>query len=655
VIPHRQVALAHVDPEKIAWARELRQRYPPDPIAPTGVPEVLRSGQSQFFAEISEELLATVAIDTEHLSLLQEVGMRSAMIVPLIARKQTIGAISFIRTRESNRYYSSDDLALAEELAHRAAIAVDNARLYQTSREMRHQAEAANKAKSQFLANMSHELRTPLTAVIGYSEMLREEAMSQSPEFVEDLERIHGAGKHLLALINDILDLAKVDAGKMQLLLEEFSVERVVEAALTDIRPQAAQNGDEIKVHIAPDSGTIRADHTKVRQMLTNLLSNACKFTENGTITIEAQRELHEDGDWILFRVADTGIGMTTEQQTKLFQPFSQADASTTRRYGGTGLGLVITRRFAHLMGGEVTMKSAPGEGSIFTIRLPAQVEETEDMREASDSVVDPDIAALKAELDSSTARRTVLVIDDDPTVHDLMRRMLEKEELRVISALNGAEGLRLARELRPAVITLDVLMPEMDGWQVLAALKADTELAAIPVVMLTMIEDQNTGYAMGVADYMVKPIERNRLAGVLQRLRTLNSQGKEDAEALQTILVVEDDGATRDLMRRDLEKEGYAVIEASHGREAIEHLATQRPALILLDLMMPEMDGFEFCKVVRQKPGWHDIPIVVLTAMDITAETKQRLSGVVEQVVHKGSSIDEVLQEVRALVLARI
>ena len=539
--------------------------------------------------------------------------------------------------------------ARAEALRRRAHDELE-ARVEERTQELsraKEAAEAASRAKSQFLANMSHELRTPLNAIIGYSEMLHEEAEDDS-ETKEDLERIHGASKHLLALINDVLDLAKVDAGRMELLLEEFPAEQPLQQALIDIRPQAEANGNTVQLQIADDAGTIRADSLKIRQALTNLLSNAAKFTKSGAIAVTVERE----GEWILYRVADTGIGMSPEQQAKLFQPFTQADSSTTRQYGGTGLGLVITRRFCHLMGGEVTMKSELGQGTTFTMRLPVEMQEVtrEDAATSpASSNADAEKVAATQLAPQDAARRTILAIDDDATVHNLLQRMLEKEGVHVVSAMSGAEGLRLARELKPAAITLDVLMPEMDGWEVLAALQADAELREIPVIMLTMMEDRKTGYALGVRDYMVKPIDRNRLNAIIDKL-DLRREGSEAAGGT-SILLVEDDDATRAMMRRALEKEGCVVEEAVNGREALQKVEARRPALILLDLMMPEMDGFEFCAAVCERPDWGEIPIIVLTALDLTPEDRRRLNGTIQQVVRKGNSMGDVLDKVRDLV----
>ena len=375
-------------------------------------------------------------------------------------------------------------------------------------------AEEASRAKSAFLANMSHELRTPLNAIIGYSEILEEDARdSGSPDNVRDLKRIQAAGKHLLALINDVLDLSKIEAGKMALHLETFDVEPMIEEMITTLQPAAERNGNRLELRMAADTGAMYADVTKVRQILFNLLSNACKFTEKGTVILDVERQSGTE-DRILFRVTDTGIGMTPEQQRNVFQYFTQADSSTSRKYGGTGLGLAISRRFTHLMHGDIRVTSRSGEGSVFTVELPTRVplEASESMPEAPE----PNEQAVVTD----TAATTVLVIDDDPAVRDLMTRFLDKMGYVAVQASSGAEGLRLARELRPDVITLDVVMPDMTGWDVLQELKNDTETTSIPVIMVTIVDHETAGLAGGAANYLVKPIDRDQLAVALHKYR---------------------------------------------------------------------------------------------------------------------------------------
>jgi signal transduction histidine kinase/CheY-like chemotaxis protein len=516
----------------------------------------------------------------------------------------------------------------------------------------REAAETANRTKSLFLANMSHELRTPLNAILGYSEMLLEEAaeMELAPSFGADLEKIGSAGRHLLALINDILDLSKIEAGKMELFLEDFDVAELIAEVASTIRPLVKTNANTLNLQVAPGLGQMHADQMKVRQGLYNLLSNAVKFTQDGTVTVNAVRESMDGQEWMVFRVADTGIGLGPDQIVRLFQDFTQADTSTTRRFGGTGLGLALTRRFCQMMGGDVTVHSVPGEGSVFTIKLPVVV------RELPAATLDVEVPAVAAAgglpasdcvdvegAESLNEAGCVLVIDDDPVQRDLMKRFLGKEGFHVRTAASGREGLRLARQIHPVAITLDVMMPEMDGWSVLRTLKADAALRDIPVVMLTMVDDPDRGFALGASDYATKPVNRQRLSRILRKHTCPHPPCP--------VLLVDDDAAARALTRKVLEKEGWKVCEAENGVEALKCLERERPNLILLDLMMPVMDGFEFAEHVRLHDEWSSIPIVVLSAHDLSAADRLRLNGHVESVLKKeGGSREGLLLQVRDL-----
>ena len=504
--------------------------------------------------------------------------------------------------------------------------------------------ESANKSKSLFLANMSHELRTPLNAILGYSEMLHEEAIEQELEsFGPDLEKIHAAGKHLLALINDILDLSKIEAGKMDLFLESFDVATLVTEVAATVRPMVQTNDNTLVIEVAADVGGMHADQIKVRQALYNLLSNAVKFTQAGTITLNAGRVTMNEMDWIVFRLEDTGIGLTSEQILKLFQDFSQADASTTRKFGGTGLGLALTRRFCQMMGGDVTVHSVPDEGSVFTIKLPAVVREAVPIAEEPAGPDGSGHTSSRSGEDDASWENCVLVIDDDPVQRELIERFLTNDGFRVRSAGGGEEGLRLARHLHPVAITLDVMMPDMDGWSVLSELKSDPDLCDVPVIMVTMVDDPERGFTLGAADYATKPVDRQRLSRMLRKYTCGNPPCK--------VLLVEDDLPTRVMTRNILEKEGWSVTEAENGLIALESMEREAPSLILLDLMMPEMDGFEFADRVRQRPEWRRIPIVVLTARDVSDEERQRLSGYVETIIQKsGDTRESLLHRVRDL-----
>ena len=518
-----------------------------------------------------------------------------------------------------------------------------NEELIKSQRELavaRDEATAATRAKSDFLANTSHELRTPLNAIIGYSEMLQEQAEDlDQDDFTPDLKKINSAGKHLLQLINEVLDLSKIEAGKMDLYLESFNIYQMVNDVVALTQPMVEKNANAFEVHCDESLGTMSADMTKLRQGLFNLLSNASKFTERGTISLEVTRASVDGTDRVSFSVSDTGIGMTPEQLQNLFQPFSQASASTSREYGGTGLGLSLSRNFLQLMGGDITAESVAGEGSIFTMTLPAQVEGPESRLDA--------VTGLRSDSAPEGAPK-VLVIDDDPVAQDILFRSLSKEGFRVECASNGEEGIRLARELHPDVITLDVLMPGMDGWAVLSALKDAPDLSDIPVVMVTIVEDQNMGYMLGATEYVVKPVDRERLVSVLRKFR-------KDGEA-RSALIVDDDSGARKRLRRILEKEDWVVGEARNGRVALEQMEKSKPDLVLLDLMMPEMNGFEFVDRLIAREEWRTIPVVVLTAKDLDDQERRRLNGYVDGIVQKGShGGEELLTEIHRVVTASV
>ena len=499
-------------------------------------------------------------------------------------------------------------------------------------------AKAANLAKSGFLANMSHELRTPMNAIIGYSEMLIEDAEDDGNESAaDDLKKIHSAGSHLLSLINDVLDLAKIEAGKTTIFLETFDVPKMVGEVVSTIDTLVKKNGNRLKVEVDAAIGEMRADITKVRQALFNLLSNAAKFTHNGVIRLVVQGEQKDGVAWIRMSVSDSGIGIPPEKIDHVFNEFSQADETTTRDYGGTGLGLPISRRFCHMMGGDITLESRIGEGSTFTIRLPLEVEAEES---------DAEVETVPVVIPEPGEDQVVLVVDDDPNALDLLGRTLQEAGVRVVTASEGQEALNLARTLRPAAITLDVLMPGMDGWEVLRELKADQETQDIPVIMVTMTDDRALGYALGATEFLTKPVQRTQLVQLLERYAS--------EDTVCRALVVDDKRENRELLRRALEHEGWQVSEAENGQVALESLAEQAPSLILLDLMMPVMDGFEFVMEMHKLESSPDIPIVVVTAKDITEEDRCRLNGSVVGLIEKGGlNRESLLAQLRDQVTA--
>ncbi len=485
-------------------------------------------------------------------------------------------------------------------------------------------AEGANRAKSQFLANMSHELRTPLSAVIGYAEMIEEDLGERGDQaLLGDVGKIKFNARHLLSLINDVLDLSKIEADRMTTFAETFEVSVLLADVASTAEALVRQKNNTLVIDSAGDLGAMHTDQVKLRQCLFNLVSNAAKFSQDGTITLHAERQ----GAEMVFSVADSGIGMTQEQVDRLFERFSQADASTTRRFGGTGLGLAITRAFCRLLGGDVTVTSTPGEGSVFTIRVLATLPEQ-------------DVEAELVTKSDSADRHVVLVVDDDTAQRDLLTRFLEREGFAVRSASDGRAGLELARVVHPRAILLDVMMPSMDGWSVLSALKADPELAKIPVVMVTFVNEPGLGASLGAADTVLKPVQWDRLRAVMERF--LGDAGE--------ILVVDDDADARQRLRTVLERDGWTVCEAGDGQAALAEVARALPQLILLDLTMPVMDGFAFLHELRLRPGCADIPVVVLTARDLDASERRKLAGA-DRVLSKGeTNLRQLAGELRAL-----
>ena len=491
------------------------------------------------------------------------------------------------------------------------ALAANVNRTSEQLGDLYRQLEMASEHKSAFLASMSHELRTPLNAIIGYSEMLYEAAQDEGQEeFLPDLAKIRDAGRHLLGLINDILDLSKIEAGKMDLYLEEVDLAGLLDEVRAIVEPLMAANANRLEIVCPAAVGMFYTDRTKLKQSLLNLLSNAGKFTHDGRVKLEVRPALTE----ISFIVSDTGIGMTEEQQGRLFQAFSQADASTTRQYGGTGLGLAISRHFCEMLGGSIAVESAPGRGSTFTITLS-------DRGRAA-----PAAAAIPQGAEHAAL---VMVVDDDPNARDLLASTVRREGYRVIKATDGEAALALAREWHPDVITLDVLMPRMDGWAVLTAIKSDPELAEIPVVIVTVLADRGIAVSLGAAEFLTKPVDRARLAATI----------RQNVHGTGVVLVVDDEPESRRLARRHLEKLGWEVDEAEEGTDALHWLSQNpRPAMILLDLLMPGMNGFAFLEEIAKHAEWRLIPVVILTAMPLGAAERELLAGRTREVIAKGA-----------------
>ena len=545
-------------------------------------------------------------------------GFRARLTAPLFRGNDVVGML-VVRRRAPGAFPQST-VDLIKTFAAQSVLAIQNARLFHEIEDKRRELEVAGQHKSQFLANMSHELRTPLNAIIGYSEILQEDVADLGQDNVgRDLKKIEGAGRHLLGLINDILDLSKVEAGKMDVFLEDVEIVPLLEEVRALIVPLAEKNGNTLKLRPAKNLGSMRTDRTKLKQSLLNILSNGSKFTQNGRLTLVAER-FKADRPMVRFAVSDTGIGMTKEQLGRLFQAFSQADASTTKKYGGTGLGLAISRRFCQLLGGDIAVTSRPGKGSTFTITLPAHSEAPAPVKPA---------AAPRIAADANNGA-TVLIVDDDAAARELLSASLKSAGYRLVHAASGEEALALARTVRPDAITLDVMMPKPDGWEVLSTLKADADLCDIPVVMVTMAPDRGIGLSLGAVDVLTKPVDRARLTALIHRL--VRRDGP--------VLVVEDDADTREMMRHTIEKLSLSVAEADNGRRALSWLGEHPvPAMILLDLMMPEMDGFEFLDAIAARAEWREIPVVVVTAKPLTAAERDRLLRQARKVMEKGTA----------------
>ena len=494
-------------------------------------------------------------------------------------------------------------------------------------------AEQANAAKSDFLANMSHELRTPLSAIIGYSEMMGEEIADgcAASDLVADIGKVERNARHLLGLINDVLDLSKVESGKMEVYAEDFAVEDMIRDVAGSVATLVGKRGNTLEMQFAPGLGRMHSDLTKTRQVLFNFLSNAAKFTDKGTITVAVSRMTDALGDdQLSFSVSDTGIGMTAEQVSRLFRRFEQADSSTTRNFGGTGLGLSLTRAFADILFGTITVSSVPGRGSTFTFTVPATYVPTVDELASPD----PDVIG-----DGGAEGDIILVIDDDTDQLALTTRFLHREGFQVRTATNGRSGLDLARELRPRAILLDVMMPGVDGWSVLSQIKADPMLAPIPVVMVTSVDQRKLAASLGASDYMLKPVNWARFGKIVNQFRLA------EPDRRGTVLLVEDEAMTRMAMRSTLEEDGWSVVEASNGEEGLQRVIDAKPDVVIVDLNMPVMDGFGFLEGVRAVPGYADIPVLVLTGREFSADDRSKLRGA-SQILNRGDLASASLAE---------
>ncbi|MFZ1326425.1 MAG: response regulator [Candidatus Contendobacter sp.] len=508
----------------------------------------------------------------------------------------------------------------------------DVTRQHETTVELeiaRDAAEAANRAKSTFIANMSHELRTPLTAVLGYCELIEEDLQEPGQESIlADLQKINANARHLLGLINDVLDLSKIEAQKMDVHAIEFTLGSMLAELEAATGSLITKNNNTLTLTAdAPDTLMV-TDDLKIKQILLNLISNAAKFTTAGTITVHAAPIEEEGTPHTRFTVQDTGIGMSQEQLANLFKRFAQADETTTRKYGGTGLGLALTRALSKMLGGRIEVTSVEGQGTTFTVTIPTRYEKKVVHAEMGNAVM----PAEKSE-DAHQIKRqppSVLVVDDDPAARELLIRHLEREGFPVTIATSGDEALKAIQANKPLAVLLDVMMPGLDGWHVLRAIRENPATQAIPVIMQTVLDDKNFAYTLGATGYLRKPVRRNDLADALQDL-AISSAG-------QQVLIVDDDQAANERLMEMLHRDGWNCRMALNGIEALRALAEDRPDLVLVDLLMPEMDGYAFIREVRNNPAFDALPLVVMTAEDVQSGKVRSLANATSGIVQKGS-----------------
>jgi PAS domain S-box-containing protein len=583
-----------------------------------------------------------------------ECGLRSGLAIPVSADTNVVAIMAFFTRSPNDR--DQQLVGLIGAIAMQLGVLMGRKRDEETLRLMneelalaRDRALEANRTKSTFVANMSHELRTPLNAIIGYSEMLQEDAaLLGLDDFEDDLQKIYRSGKHLLDLINDILDMTKIEAGKLEIYYDDFDVPMLIFDTSKTIQPLLLKNNNRLEIECDLQLGEIRADMTRLRQVLLNLLSNACKFTKSGEIKIQVNRQNYVQGEFFCFTISDTGIGISPENLQRLFQPFNQADSSTTRQYGGTGLGLAISHRLCQMMSGDIRVISELGRGSTFTICLPVDCERAIKNLPKNGQNPSPNLSTLPQYLPNEAGKPqpkhpAILVIADDPIIHQSTHASLNHLGVSIYSSLSGENGMKLVYQILPDAIILDMQTPSMSGWEMLKELKSQPLTSGIPIILLTIndSDENHQSCEIGANDYLFKPIDRDRLLTIIDKYRT-------EQKSELSVLVIEDDLNTRAMLKRMLEKENCIVSEAQDGQVALELMVDQLPQVILLDLMMPNSDGFEFIHLLRLRYNTPSIPIIIITAKDLTNADCIRLSGSVQKILQKTNySYTQLLEEI--------
>jgi len=626
---------------------EVKAEYQPTPDVETvripmaGNPsyEILRDTQQPVAIEDVSTHPATAQVK----DMFSELGIKSVLLVPLVVRGELVGSVG-LDAVDRTRVFNESELEFCRTMASQAAIAIENMRAFEEQKEVAEQLREVDRLKTQFLANMSHELRTPLNSIIGFSRVIIKGIDGPLTEMQKtDLTAISNSGQHLLSLINNMLDLVKIEAGKMELSFEEVDLKPTIKGVMSSAVGLIKDKPIRLEQHVPDDLPIIWADSTRLRQVLLNLISNAAKFTEKGKITLTAGCT----EEWITIQVTDTGIGVPQEKLEGIFEEFTQVDASTTRRSGGTGLGLPISRHFVELHGGKITVESQVGAGSTFTVTLPIHPEMKQLVQATTHEKKDEDESP-------GTDYRLVLAVDDDPGVISLYKRYLDGEGYQVIGITSGHDVIEKAKELSPYAITLDVLMPGKDGWQVLRDLKDCPQTSSIPIIICSIVHDERRGFSLGAIDYLVKPIVEDELLAALSRLDHPRTKHLEREEP--EVLVIDDHVDDILLIRRILEgQHGYRVIEASGGKAGIDLVIQRQPDIIILDLMMPEVDGFAVLEAIKREPETRTIPVIVVTAKELTEEERQRIDGQVEVLLRKGLFTEHELLEGVAKALDRV